>query len=294
VFDFLIHAVSVAAIYALVAVSLNIQAGYAGLLNLGHIAFVGVGAYAVGIAHHLQWHPSLGWAMGVGAAALLGFFMSRLGRNLGADYWGIATLAVAEIVRTVALNEDWLTGGAQGISGVTPLWSSLDAGSARWAFLATVLLVLALAMGLSSRLGAGRFGRALRLLREEPSLATSMGYDLVALKSKATVSSAMLAAVAGAFLGHYISYVGPDFMLASETFLIWTMLMIGGLGHVGGVVLGAFLVQAIYASMPFAKDWLGIGSDVAGAVRLGLIGCLLLACLLWRKDGLVPETLRKL
>lgn len=293
-FDFFIHAVSVAAIYALVAVSLNIQAGYAGLLNLGHIAFVGVGAYAVGIAHHLQWHPGLGWAMGIAAAAVLGFFMSRLGRNLGADYWGIATLAVAEIVRTIALNEDWLTGGAQGISGVTPLWSSLDAGSARWAFLATVLLVLALAMGLSSRLGAGRFGRALRLLREEPSLATSMGYDLVALKSKATVASAMLAAVAGAFLGHYISYVGPDFMLASETFLIWTMLMIGGLGHVGGVVLGAFLVQAIYASMPFAKDWLGIGSDVAGAVRLGLIGCLLLACLLWRKDGLVPETLRKL
>lgn len=131
-------------------------------------------------------------------------------------------------------------------------------------------------------------------MREEPSLATSMGYDLVGLKSRATVTSAMMAAVAGAFLGHYVSYVGPDFMLASETFMIWTMVMIGGLGNVAGVVIGALLVQGIYISVPFARDFLGIGSDVAGAVRLGLIGCLLLACLLWRKDGLLPETLRKL
>lgn len=293
-FDFLLHACTVAAIFALIAVSLNIQAGYAGLLNLGHIAFVGVGAYAVGIAHQLQWPPAAGWLAGIAVAAALGWLVSRLGRNLGADYWGIATLAVAEIVRTVALNEDWLTGGAQGISGIAPLWSALPSASARLAFLATVLVALAIAGALSSRLGAGRFGRALRLLREEPALATSMGYDLVGLKSRATVASAMLAAVAGAFLGHFISYVGPDFMMASETFLVWTMVMIGGLGNVAGVVVGAFLVQAIYTAVPFARDWLGIGSDIAGAVRLGLIGCLLLACLLWRKDGLLPERVRTL
>ncbi|WP_028602077.1 branched-chain amino acid ABC transporter permease [Ottowia thiooxydans] len=293
-FDFLLHAVTVTAIYALISVSLNIQAGYAGLLNLGHIAFVGVGAYAVGIAHQMHWNPAIGWMLGLAVAAILGFFVSRLGRNLGADYWGIATLAVAEIVRTIALNEDWLTGGAQGISGITPMWSSLSSSGSRWAFLATVLVTLFAAAALTSRLGAGRFGRSLRLMREEPSLATSMGYDLVGLKSRATVASAMMAAVAGAFLGHYVSYVGPDFMLASETFMIWTMVMIGGLGNVAGVVLGALLVQSIYISVPFARDFLGIGSDVAGAVRLGLIGCLLLACLLWRKDGLLPETLRKL
>lgn len=290
--EFLIHAFTIAAIYALVAVSLNIQAGYAGLLNLGHIAFVGLGAYAVAIGHQMQWHPAMGWMLGMACAALLGFLVSRLGRNLGADYWGIATLAVAEIVRTVALNEDWLTGGAQGISGIEPLWPSLNPAAARWSFLLTVVAALAIAAALSSRLAAGRFGRALRLMREEPALATSMGYDLVALKSRASVVSAVMAAVAGAFLGHYISYVGPDFMLASETFLIWTMVMIGGLGNVAGVVVGAFLVQGIYVAVPFAKDMIGIGSDLAGAVRLGLIGCLLLACLLWRKDGLLPETLR--
>ncbi len=293
-FDFAIHVASVAAIYALIALALNLQAGYAGLLNLGHIAFVGVGAYAVGMAHAAGLHPALGVLLGCAVASLLGLLMARLGRNLGADYWGIATLAVAEIVRTIALNEDWLTGGAQGLSGIPGLYGGLARPWDRFAFLATAVLAVVLAALLMRRLAAGRFGRALRLMREEPALATSLGYDLVALKSKASVVSAVIAALGGSLLGFYISYVGPDFMLASETFLIWTMVMIGGLGNAAGVIVGAVLVQVIYAAVPFAKDYLGIGSDVAGAVRLGLIGLLLLACLLWRTQGLVPERLRKI
>lgn len=292
--DFMLHVVTVAAMYGLMAVALNIQAGYAGLLNLGHIAFVGVGAYAVGISYHFGFPAVLGIGVGLFVAALLGFFMSRLGRNLGADYWGIATLAVAEIVRIIALNENWLTGGAQGISGIPSLFDGLVRPWDRIAFLVAVLLALVLMVLISKRLDSGRFGRALRLMREEPQLASSLGYNLLTLKSKATVVSAVMAAIGGVFLGYYMSFVGPDYMLAAETFLIWTMLMIGGLGNVIGVVLGAFIVQGIYAAVPFAKDILGIGSDVAGALRLGLIGLLLLACLIWRKDGLLPERLRKM
>lgn len=293
-FDFAIHIATVASIYALVAIALNIQAGYAGLLNLGHIAFVGIGAYAIGLAHASGAHPVIGMALGCVVAIVLGFVMSRLGRNLGADYWGIATLAIAEILRTIALNEDWLTGGAQGISGISRLYSHIARPWDRSAFLATVVGAAVLAALLSRRLAAGRFGRALRLMREEPALATSLGYNLVSLKSKATMVSAMLASLGGSLLGFYMSYVGPDFMLASETFLIWTMVMIGGLGNTGGVILGAVIVQMIYAAVPFAKDYLGIGSDVAGAVRLGLIGCLLLACLIWRTEGLLPERVRRI
>lgn len=293
-FDFCIHIATVASIYALIAIALNIQAGYAGLLNLGLIAFVGIGAYAVGLAHAAGVNPVLGVALGCVVASLLGFLMSRLGRNLGADYWGIATLAIAEILRTVAINENWLTGGAQGLSGIPGLFSNIARPWDRAAFLAAVIGAVIVAALLSRRLAAGRFGRALRLMREEPALATSLGYDLVSLKSKATMVSAVLASIGGSFLGFYMSYVGPDFMLASETFLIWTMVMIGGLGNVSGVLVGAIIVQAIYSAVPFAKDYLGIGSDVAGAVRLGLIGCLLLACLLWRTEGLLPERVRRI
>jgi len=81
-------------------------------------------------------------------------------------------------------------------------------------------------------------------------------------------------------------------MLASETFVVWTMVMIGGLGNNLGVVLGAFVVEAIYSAVPFVKDYLDISSDIAGAVRLGTIGCVLLACLLLRPGGIVPERIR--
>ena len=132
------------------------------------------------------------------------------------------------------------------------------------------------------------------LMREEPQLAACMGYDLRSLKSRAIMASAALTALAGSLYAHYMSFVGPDYMLAAETFWLWTMLMIGGLGNTGGVLVGVIVVQAAYAMVPFAKDAFGFSSDISGALRLGLIGFILLASLLWRSEGLVPEKVRKI
>lgn len=131
-FDFLISSLTFGAIFALMALGLNLQAGLAGLLNFGHIAFAGIGAYGTGIAVHIGWHPGLGAAAGVAVAMALGWCVARLGKQLAADYWGIATLAIAEIIRTVATNELWLTNGAQGISGIPALFGGLTARAARW------------------------------------------------------------------------------------------------------------------------------------------------------------------
>lgn len=292
--EFLLHVATMAGIYAVMALGLNLQAGAAGLVNFGHVAFVGVGAYGAGIAAAAGLHPLAGLAGGVGVAALLAVAMARLGRQLGADYWGIATLAIAEILRTIALNEDWLTGGAQGIGGIAGLFDGWASPWDKVAFPLLVAVTVAACGAISLRLVDGRFGRAVRLMREEPALATSLGYDIVSLRTRATVCGAVMAAVGGALLTWSMSYVGPDSLMASETFLIWTMVMIGGLGNVGGVIAGAVLVQALYAGIPFAKDWLAIGSDMAGALRLGAIGVALLACLLWRSEGLFPERLRRL
>jgi branched-chain amino acid transport system permease protein len=292
VFEFCLHVLTLACIYGLIALALNLQAGYTGLLNFGHIAFVGMGAYAVGIGHLAQWPLLPSVATGVLAAMALAWLVARLGRNLASDYWGIATLAVAEIVRIVALNQDNLTGGAQGISALPSLFSGdTNAHQALYMALLMVLLV-ALFAGLSVRLANGRFGRALRLLREQPQLASCLGYDLLQLKTRALMASAALAALAGALLASYTSYVSPDYLLAAQTFLVWSMVMIGGLGSVRGILLGTLLVQCAYSFVPFAKDYLNIGSDVAGALRLGLVGVILLVCLLWRSGGLVPERLR--
>lgn len=286
-FDFIVSALTFAGLYGLMALGLNLQAGYGGLLNFGHIAFAGLGAYATGIAIQAGYSPLAGVALGVILAMGLGWCIARLGRKLASDYWGIATLAIAEILRVVATNEGWLTGGAQGIGAIPTLFDGLG-------FLVLVMVLLGAATLLCQRLADGRFGRALRLMREEPQLAACMGYDLTSLKSRAIMSGAVVTALAGSLYAHFMSFVGPDYLLASETFLLWTMLMIGGLGNLRGVLLGVLLVQAAYSLVPFAKDHLGFDSDLAGALRLGLIGTILLACLLWRSEGLIPEKVRKI
>ncbi|SAL51609.1 branched-chain amino acid ABC transporter permease [Caballeronia concitans] len=291
--SFVLHVVTLACIYALMALGLNLQAGFAGLLNFGFVAFVGIGAYATGIASSAGWPCIVGIVAGMAGAMLVGFVMARLGRNLASDYWAIATLAIAELIRTVALNEGWLTGGAQGISGIAPLFPRLTGARSDVAFFLLAVALLAAALVVCTRLARGRYGRALRLMREEPALAQSLGYRLVQMKTTATMTAAAIAATGGSLLALYMSFVGPDFMFASETFAIWTMVMIGGLGNNAGVVFGALLVEAIYSAVPFAKDYLDIGTDVAGAVRLGAIGCILLACLLLRPGGLLPERIRR-
>lgn len=291
-FEFCLHVLTLACIYGLIALALNLQAGYTGLLNFGHIAFVGVGAYAVGIGHLAGWPLLPSILVGLGVAMALAWLVARLGRNLTSDYWGIATLAVAEVLRIIALNQDAWTGGAQGISALPSLFSAASNRAQDLYFALTMLVLVALFAWLSLRLAAGRFGRALRLLREQPQLASCLGYNPLTLKSRALMASAALAALGGSMLASYTSYVSPDYLLAAQTFLVWSMLMIGGLGSVGGVLLGTLLVQCAYSFVPFAKDYLALGSDVAGALRLGLVGVILLACLLWRSGGLLPERLR--
>ncbi|OSN04297.1 ABC transporter permease [Lonsdalea iberica] len=292
--EFLLHLISITGIYALIALALNIQAGYAGLLNFGHIAFVGIGAYSAGIGARFGLSFVEASVFGLALSMLIGAGMSVLGRQLAADYWGIATLAVAEIIRTIAINEDQLTGGAQGLGNIVPLWTTGSTQGDGMVFAAVILLIVALVSLFSHRLGKSRFGRALRLMREQPQLATCMGYHLQWLKCRTLMCSAAIATAAGILMAYYTSYVSPDYLLPSETFLIWSMVMIGGIGNVAGVLLGVLVVECLYTFIPFAKDLFHIGSDITGALRLGTVGVILLACLLWRSGGLLPEKLRRM
>lgn len=288
-FDFSIHVLTIACIFALFSLSLNIQAGYAGLLNFGHIVFVGIGAYAVGIGHTAGFSLLTSVISGCLVASILGWGMTRIGSKLATDYWGIATLAIAEIIRIFALNQINVTGGAEGISSLPSPADALGNQTRSLVFFIFCLICVLLFGWISIRISTSRFGRALRLMRDEPQLANCLGYNIQSLKAKAIMTSSVLASLGGAILACYTRYVSPDYMLSSQTFLIWGMLMIGGIGNVTGVVLGSLLVEFIYAFIPFVQDYIGIDPDLAGSLRLGLIGVLLLAFLMWRTEGIVPE-----
>lgn len=287
-FEFFVHVASIACLYGILALSLNLQAGFTGLVNFGLIILFGCGTYGAALAYGMGWHPALGLPAGMVMAALIGLFYARLGRKLTSDYWGIATLSIAEICRIVITNEQGLTGGAQGISGLPLLFAELRPydNVARLALYA-VLLVLAYLFCRAVMRSA--FGLSMKLMREEPQLARSLGYDLDAVRRRVMVVSAVMAAIAGFLYAHYLTFVGPDQLVSSETFLIWSMVIIGGIANNKGVIIGAFLMQFAMAYVPFVKDALALPTDFVAAARLIIVGAGLLAFLLWRPQGLMPE-----
>ncbi|PWK76794.1 branched-chain amino acid ABC transporter permease [Aminobacter sp. AP02] len=288
-FEFLIHVAIMACLYGLLSLSLNLQVGFGGLVNFGQVILFGCGTYGAAIAFSHQLGPVAGIALGIVFAVVVAAAFARLGRNLGADYWGIATLAVAEVLRILANNEAWLTGGAQGISGIPLLFGDMPRPMGPLMTLGLCLVLLLAAWWLCQRLTTSRYGLALKLMREEPQLAASLGYDLAALKTQTLMVAAVLAAASGFVFAHYITFVGPDQLVSSETFLIWAMVIIGGSGNHLGAIVGAILMQFLFAFVPFVKDALGLPSEYVAAMRLTLVGGGLLAFLMWRTQGLIPE-----
>lgn len=292
--DFIVHVAIISSLYAIAALSLNLQAGVTGMLNFGQVAFFGMGAYATGIAAQRGYGPLVGLLAGMVVASLAGAALGRLGRTLATEYWAISTLALAELFRLIILNESWLANGPHGISSVPQLWDNLDRQPRLWATLAVALAVLTLGWLVSHRLTETQFGRVARLIREQPLLAMSLGHDVVSVKTRMMATSAALAAVGGSLFTHYQSYIGPEQLLPIETFLIWGMVVIGGMGNHVGVVIGAFVVNATYVGSRFLRDALAIPPENAASLRVLLIGAALLGFLLFRTRGLVPERVRKI
>lgn len=291
--DFLLGVGVLICVYGITSISLNLQLGVTELINFGQVAFVGIGAYSVAICaqHGLPW--PLGFAIGAVLAALAGMAVGRLGRTLASDYWAIVTLALAELIRLVALNEDGLTGGPQGISNVPGLWGSLNGTQATAATLATAAVLLFAAFLIGRALVRSQFGRVLRTVRENPDLAATLGHNVVSSKVRILGVSAAMAAVSGGFYAMYISYVGPTQLVPFETFLVFTMVVVGGLGSIYGALVGSVLILTLYDSSRFLRSVTDLSADQAASVRILAVGAVLLVFLLTRTNGIFPERMRK-
>lgn len=288
-FDFILHALIIATIFGIASLSLNLQAGMAGLMNFGQVAFWGLGGYGVAFAGAAGLSPWIGLAGGMAAGTLLGAAVGALGRNLDAEYWAIATLGIAEITRLILLNES----GAGGLGGDLSLVPSVSGRGALLQMLGLSVLMLVLCYAFLRRLTENQLGRELRLMREQPELSVSFGLDTVFAKIRAMAVGGTIAALAGGLSASYISYISPAELMPATTFLIWTMIIIGGVGNHRGAILGAFIVETIFLGAMFAKDALSIPTETIGALRTLLIGAVLLGFLLLRPEGAIPEKPRK-
>lgn len=333
-----IDAATNAGIYVILALGLNLVVGFAGLLDIGYAAFFAIGAYTYGILASAQLHPvwSEAWvpletvgfvtriSQGVGLPDLVRFqfnfwIMLPIGALLAAgfgllfgaptlrlkgDYLAIVTMAFGEIVPVIIRNTPAITGGAAGLTGVrTPSWFG-----SRFAFepepyyylvLAEVLLVLFIV----SRLKHSHTGRAWRAIREDQLAAGCMGVDHVHFKLLAFGMGAALAAVAGTTLVSKLTTATPDMFRLPVSIGILVMVILGGMGSIPGVVVGAILLSILQSVLlQQMTSWVqALGRLVGSAwlMRLQLVqaidlvyGVILVLMMLYRRQGLIPEAVR--
>jgi branched-chain amino acid transport system permease protein len=294
--NYLIAIVTFAGIYALLAMGLNVSWGMTGLVNLGMAGFFALGAYASAIltVRTGAWIP-LGFGLAAIVAALAGAALMGITRKLRGDYLAIITLGFSEFVRLVAANEIWLTRGSDGISGIPGPWrGALSPAQFNVLFSGIVLALVAVVYVVCERLRDSPYGRVLRAVREDDTVAAVAGKAVDRYKLQAFAIGAGIMGVAGAAYGHYTSYVAPDIFRPLITIYIFLALTAGGVGNNRGAVVGAFLVMAILEGTRFLWDVVpGLAAVQKAALREIVIGVLLIVVMRLRPEGLLPEPVPK-
>ena len=304
-----------AGIYAVFALGLNVHWGATGLFNIGIAGFFALGAYTAALLTTRPPDPAqfenfrfagnwseiefldLGvdlWFLGglAAAAAVCGVVALVVGYvtlRLRDDYLAIATLGIAETIRLVFLNEQWLANGSRGLYRIPKFlgdWIAPDRYD--YLYLAVLLAVLAVLFLAEERAVKSPWGRVLRAIREDEIAAEACGKSVFTFKVQAFVLGAAIMGIGGALFAHNVRFLSPltfDPLLA--TFVIWAMLMVGGSGNNRGAVLGAVLVWGIWTGTQFLP---GVFSDPN--FRFLMIGVLIVAVILIRPGGILGEERR--
>ena len=301
--------------YALSAIGLNLQFGYSGLLNFGHVAFMLVGAYGVGITVQAGGPLWLGIAVGVGAAALLGLLLGIPTLRLRADYFAITSIAVAEVIRLVVRSSSAapVTGGVFGIQrfandfytlnpfSATTLYGSgplVITGRTLWLMVVGWALVL-LAILFVRRLINSPWGRVLKAIREDEDATSSLGKHVFAYKLQALVIGGAIAGLAGILFALDQQNIHPDNYQTAITFQLYVMVILGGAGTIWGPLLGGalfsflfFSTDALFGRLQANVDWIGqlLTPADAGLIKYILVGVVLMLLMAFRPQGLLGRS----
>jgi branched-chain amino acid transport system permease protein len=295
---------TVASILAIAVLGLNLQWGFTGLFNGGVVAFFGAGAYGTLIlggtpqADHLGGfglaYP-LALAGGAAVAGVLAWVVGMLTLRLRHDYLAIATFGIAVTFENVMRNAEALSGGAKGLRGFErPLRDLFGDGFAYNLFFFTLVLALLVAVYLFlERLVRSPFGRLLRAIREDEDAARSLGKAPARVRLTSFVTGSVIIGLAGGLYATFYAFISPQDVLPTLTFQIWAMLIVGGAGNNRGAALGAFLIWGAWTASGWALSrFAPVEAQLyTGSIQYILIGSIIVAMLLWRPQGLLPERL---
>lgn len=264
--------------HVIVCLGLNIIVGFAGLLSLGYAAFFAVGAYTTGILI-LHYGVSFWLTLPVSVlmAVIAGLAIGGPTLRLRSDYLAIVTLGFGEITRLAARNMQ-ITGRATGLVGIDrPALFGMALYKINHYYYAFFILAF-LAIFISYRLQDSRLGRAWKCIREDEDAAEAMGINVVAVRLYAFIIGSVFGAIAGSFMAVKMTAISPESFLFTQSVMILLAVVLGGMGKIPGVILGAFAVVA------FPEVFRGIGQ-----YRMLIFGVVLLIIMIYRPQGLWPE-----
>jgi branched-chain amino acid transport system permease protein len=296
---YLLNALITTGIFIIGAMSLNLLLGFTGQLSLGHIAFFGIGAYASALTSlgfdvglpggfrlvHEPWPPIVGFVIAILAAGLCGYLVGLLSFRVRGAYFVIVTISFAEVVRLVALNWVELTQGPLALTNIPSMTLPLPGVGdltlrTKPQNYYVVLVVAVIAYLLIARLVRSHFGRAMRGLMENETLAVSVGIDVTRTLTLAAVISAAIAGAAGSLYAHYIRIIDPEVFAFINTVTMVIMVISGGKGSLAGPVVGGL----IFGLLPVA-----LRPIMAPEAQWIAYGGVLIAILFVLPRGIVPS-----
>jgi branched-chain amino acid transport system permease protein len=338
----LMYPVIIVAVYVMLALGLNVVVGFAGLLDLGFVAFYALGAYVVGwlaSTHFRQVSFSFGttatsltggplegihisfWIILLIAGAFTGLCGAIIGAptlRLRGDYLAIVTLGFGEIIPKFFQNGDDLggfnlTNGTIGIKAIdAPGFPFLPESMIAWQrfgtldlnpWYYTILVLVLITVYVNIRLRDSRLGRAWISVREDETAAAAMGINPVTTKLWAYAMGAVFGGLAGAFYGAFIKNIFPTSFSFNISILILSMVILGGMGSIYGVILGAIALQGLnFYLLPKINEWVHALGDSVGSAALSnvdlpkynffLFGVILVVMMLLRPEGIIPNRQR--
>ena len=278
----------IAGIYGIFALGLNLQWGYAGLLNFGHVAFMAIGAYATILLSMNGISLPLAVLAGMILAGVAGAFLGVATLKLREDYLAIVTIGFSEILRFLLLNEAWLTKGSFGLYGYPrPFQDLVSAQDYNLLLMCIVVFALAVIYALLEILARSPWGRVLKSIRDDEAVSVSLGKNAFQYKIQTLALGSAIAALSGSLLAFYLQYINPMNFQPVETFYAWIIVIMGGSGNNRGTIIGAILLWGFFSTTRFIEGYLYFSPSAASATRIVLIGTILIVLMMFRPQGIL-------
>ncbi|MBJ7454484.1 MAG: branched-chain amino acid ABC transporter permease [Thermoleophilia bacterium] len=285
-----------AGIYAIFVLGLQLEVGDTGLINFGHVAFMAIGAYTMGLCLTNGVPIWLAVPLAVLAAAAAGVLLGIPTLRLRADYFAITTIAAGEILRITIQNEQGTTGGTQGLRGASGPWRDFNNDVLDWfegigleldrrvPLLVLVWITALLVGALLVYLGRTPWRRALRAVRENEEAAAASGIPVFSYKLQSLALGSAIAGLAGVFYTLFSTTLFPENFEPIFTFVGFAILILGGIGSYFGVVVGSIVISFIVSGTRFLD--FPLDADKVAALRFVVIGLIIMGMMAFRPQGI--------